>query len=53
MKLSIPAAAGAALVVMLAGAVPYGYAAKAPSTGNDSPVADLLRLLEAKGVISG
>lgn len=53
MKLSIPAAAGAALVVMLAGAVPYGYAAKAPSTGTDSPVADLLRLLEAKGVISG
>lgn len=53
MKLSIPAAAGAALVLILAGTAPLGHAAKAPSAAAESPVAELLRLLESKGVISG
>jgi hypothetical protein len=53
MKFSIPAAAAAALLLVLAAPVPQGHAAKAPSQGTGSPVAELLRLLESKGIITG
>lgn len=53
MKFSTPALAGAALMLVLAGTVQHGYAAKAPSAGSETAVTELLRLLESKGVLSG
>jgi len=53
MKFSIPVAAGATILLLLAGPVQHGHAAKAPSPGTESPVSELLRLLESKGVLSG
>jgi hypothetical protein len=53
MKFSIPVAAGAAVLLLLAGPVQQVHAAKTPSSGTESPVSELLRLLESKGVISG